>query len=188
MMVRSVAHAMSARAIVIMVAAMGLLLATAVPTSATDNDPNLRWSNKYVCATTYTDGTSGGLFVRATNDTSRRKARVQYSVWGPDGPRHGAIDMPIGPGRIMVLRQEYSTPGGGGFLAERPAPRGARRYECRYPLSGAADLTSEIVYLRPPVKPTLADVESYCATFAHEHPDHFETPRCVPYLVNKFGL
>jgi hypothetical protein len=189
MVVRSVARTMSARAIATIVAAMGLVLATAVPTSATGNDPNLRWWTKYVCATTYTDGTSGTLFVRATTDTSRRKARVQYSIWGFDGPRHSAIDMPIGPGRIMVLRQEYTAPEReGGFLAERPEPHGARRYECRAPSSGAYDLTSDIVYIRPPVKPTIADVEAYCAEFARENPGHDEAQRCVPYIVNKLEL
>lgn len=143
---------MSARAIATIVAAMGILLATALPASAAVKDPSLRWWTKYSCATTYTDGTRGALYVRATSDTSRRTATVEYSIWGFDGPRHSALDMPIGTGKIMVLRQELITPGSdGGFLAERPGPPESLRYECQDPTSGAYDLTSEIVYILPPV-------------------------------------
>jgi hypothetical protein len=180
---------MSARAIATMVAAMGLLLATALPASAGVKDSNLTWQTKYVCATTYTDGTRGALWVRATSDTSRRIATVEYSMWGFDGPRHSALDMPIGEGKIMVLRQEYIPAGGdGGFVAERPGPPESRRYVCQDPLSGAADLISEIVYIHPPVKPTVADVEAYCAKFALENPDHSETSDCVPVLINNLRL
>ena len=89
----------------------------------------------------------------------------------------------------MVLRQEYIVAGGdGGFLAERPGPPGSRRYVCQDPFSGAHDLISEIVYIHPPVKPTVADVETYCARFALENPDHSETPDCVPVLINNLRL
>lgn len=129
------------------------------------------------------------LYVRATSDTSRRTATVAYSIWGFDGPRHSALDMPIGTGKIMVLRQELITPGSdGGFLSERPGPPESRRYECQDPTSGAYDLTSEIVYIHPPVKPTVADVETYCGKFARENPDHWEIPGCVPVLINNLGL
>jgi hypothetical protein len=97
--------------------------------------------------------------------------------------------MPIGVGKIMVLRQELITPGGdGGFLAERPGPPESRRYQCQVPLSGAHDFISEIVYIHPSVKPTVADVEAYCAKFARENPDHSETADCVPVLINNLGL
>jgi hypothetical protein len=179
---------MRTRAIATMVVAMALLLATALPASAAVKDSNLTWRTKYVCATTYTDGSRGALWVRATSNTSRRTATVEYSMWGFDGPRHSALDMPMGEGKIMVLRQEYITAGGGGFLAKRPGPPRSLRYDCQDPTSGASDLTSEIVYLHPPVKPTVADVEAYCAEFALENPDHSETPDCVPVLINNLRL
>jgi hypothetical protein len=186
---RDARQTMSARAIATMVAAIGLLLATALPASAGGKDPNLTWWTKYVCATTYTDGTRGGLWVRATSDTSRRTATVEYSMWGFDGPRHSALDMPIGEGKIMVLRQEFIPAGGdGGFVAERPGPPESLRYVCQDPSSGPADLISKIVYIHPPVKPTVADVEAYCAKFALANPDHSESSDCVPALINNLGL
>jgi hypothetical protein len=182
-------QSMSARAIATIVATMGLLLATAPLSSAAANDPNLTWRSKYSCAATYTNGTRGGLWVRAISDTSRRTATVEYSMWGFDGPRHSALNMPIGTGKIMVLRHEHITPGGdGGFLAERPGPPDSRRYRCQDPLSGAHDVTSDIVYIQPPAKPTVADVEAYCAKFARENPDHSEAPACVPVLINNLRL